>query len=235
MRLVNSAFAEMLADDSLTVPSVCVGTAFDIKRKLRKVLRKVVREGTWEPMMAQGMIHIEDAPHEIMLDRKLKNARRHAVHLYLIRNELSAVPEEYYGPLADMQVWIDLFQRGVPYFWFSLYLITSIGCILSQPSDDASIIRPRAMNILSAIVQRWPVFCALSERFTSQAGYMASYPAWGPPPILFERLGLKEVGLSLQHHSPCVAGQLMENALRALRARDTGEKVKGDDGNTAIL
>jgi len=233
MRLVNSAFAEVLADDSLTVPSVCVGTAFDIKRKLRKVLREVVHEGTWEPMMEPGMIHIEDAPREIMLDRKLKNARRYAVHLYLISNELSAVRAEYYGSLPEMQVSIDLFQRGVPYFWFCLYLITIGGCILSQSSDDAAIIRLRAMNIFSAIVQRWPVFCAISERFTSQAGYMASYPSWGPPPILFKWLGLEEFGISLQHHSPWVAGQLMENALRELRAREECAKATGVNGNAA--
>lgn len=168
------------------VPAALIGPVRKAKRGWSTIAAAAVESGSWDPIMRDsGLVAIDDAPGPIILHNAQGVTGGEQVLACLIFDGLSNACRADIVDLVDPQsrrLWYtrlrDLTLSALNEFWMCLGLIGAGSAWFPMKSGYEEEERTLARLVLAGLLQWWPEFCRLENRFAT--GLIAfRWPFWG--------------------------------------------------------
>jgi hypothetical protein len=195
------------------IPSLLVGKATPVRKRLRSMLKRVFKEGTWANVAAElDYIDIADAPGRIQIHGPMNLLPGENIVVWLIMEEIwrfNRVASDYH------QIKMILLE-GLDYFWFALALHSQN--VFLPFVDVRQAERPTVARIaLPKFLRWWDTFYSLEPRYSLGVLGPVYWPEWGAlVRILCRDLGVDQRALDILRSVDAVAAKrVIENWLAA--------------------
>jgi hypothetical protein len=155
------------------VPTILIGKATPVRRRLRSVLRRVVKEGSWHNAANNlEYVDINQTPGWIQIHGPMNLLPGENVVVWLTMEEVWSAGESEYSRLRH------LLLDGLDQFWFALCLHSAQVFLPFSEHRDPE--RPTvARQALPKFLRHWEQFCRLERRYSMGLPEPARWPEWG--------------------------------------------------------
>lgn len=178
----------------MKIPEMLYGEYKEVKKGWRAVTRSAVRGGNWDVALAEEpMVRLEDIDGSLVTKGPYPLPDRH-IFLYQVMFQLLELTDLGHDRADEANaVMRRLVVDGLKRPWFCLALLGGSSFWLRGAPNFRSESPPLAALALSKLLEMWPAFVALDDRFAEGYGGPAPWPGWqGFPFALCSYIGIPE-------------------------------------------
>jgi hypothetical protein len=166
-----------MIDSRCVFPAAFFGSYKAVRPRVQRILRQVVRQRTWRPLITSPQMLCNNETGWLLLDGPSPLVTGANVHLFVLWRDLPAMIQPL-GESEGLNVYKDLLVSAPRDFWFALVMLGGIQHWV-QPRWGNRVERQRmAASCLEQVVNYWDTLEMLADRFSLGLPQSTPWPGW---------------------------------------------------------